>query len=93
MNNKKLKGVVIFFVIFSLVIFFNNTAFAGGSFSLKWGKDKVPENNQVKHKYKHKKKGDRLPMLRLMDIAQSISIVIILRVTSIKILKGDYIFT
>ncbi len=61
MNIKKLKGVAIFFLIFSLVIFFNSTAFAGGSFSFKWGKDKVPENNQVKHTYKHKKKGGPPP--------------------------------
>ena len=61
MNNKNLKGVVVFFAIFTLVIFFSSAVFAGGSFSFKWGKDKEPENNQVKHTYKHKKKGGPPP--------------------------------
>ena len=52
MNNKNLKDVAIFFVIVSLVIFFSSTVFAGGSFTFKWGKDKEPENTQVKHTYK-----------------------------------------
>lgn len=61
MNNNKLKRVTFFFAIFSVVIFFSSTVFGGGSFSVKWGKDKEPENNQVNHTYKHKKKGGPPP--------------------------------
>ena len=61
MNNKNIKGVVVFFAISTLIIFFSSAVFAGGSFSFKWGKDKEPENNQVKHTYKHKKRGGPPP--------------------------------
>ncbi len=61
MKIKKLKDVAIFFALFTLVIFSSSTVFAGGSFSFKRGKDKKPENNQVKHTYKHKKKGGPPP--------------------------------
>jgi hypothetical protein len=61
MSNKNLKGVTIFFAIFSLSVFFSSTVFAGGSFSIKWGNNKEPENNQVNNTYKHKKKGGPPP--------------------------------
>ena len=35
---------------FILVAFLNNSALAGGSFTIKWGKDQEPEQHQVKHK-------------------------------------------
>lgn len=57
MNNKNLKDVAIFFVIFSVVIFLNSTAFAGGSFTFKWGEDKESEQQQVKNKSKQKNGG------------------------------------
>ena len=57
MNNKNLKDMAIFFVIFSLVIFFNSAAFAGGSFTFKWGKDTETEQQQVKNESKQKKGG------------------------------------
>ena len=57
MNTNNLKGVAIFFVIFSLIIFFNNTAFAGGSFTFKWGKTTESEQQQVKNKSKQKRGG------------------------------------
>ena len=57
MKNKNLKGVVIFFAIFSLVTFFSSTVYAGGSFTFKWGKDKESEQQQVKNKSKQKKGG------------------------------------
>jgi len=57
MSINKLKDVTIFFVIFSLIIFFNSTAFAGGSFTFKWGKDTESEQQQVKNKPKQKKGG------------------------------------
>ena len=57
MNKLNFKGVVIFFAIFSLVIFFNSTVFAGGSFTFKLGKDTESEQHQVKNKSKQKKGG------------------------------------
>jgi hypothetical protein len=57
MRLKRFKGVAIIFVIFSLIIFFNNTAFAGGSFTFKWGQDTESEQQQVQSKSKQKKGG------------------------------------
>ena len=37
---------------FILVVFFNSSAIAGGSFTFKWGKDSEPKQHQVKHKQK-----------------------------------------
>ena len=61
MSNKNLKGVTIFFTIFSLAVFLSSTVLAGGSFSIKWGNNKEPENNQMNNTYKHKKKGGPPP--------------------------------
>jgi hypothetical protein len=47
-------------IVLAAVLFLfsmSTVCIAGGSFTFKWGKDKEPENNQVKHTYKHKKKG------------------------------------
>lgn len=57
MNSKNSKNAAIIFAVFCLVAFFSSTVFAGGSFSVKWGKDKQSENNQVNFTNKHKKKG------------------------------------
>jgi len=57
MTHKNLKDVTICFAIFSLVIFFSSLVFAGGSFSLKLGKETKSEQQQVENKYKQKKSG------------------------------------
>ena len=57
MNNNNLRGVRIFFAIFSLIIFFSSSVFAGSSFTFKWEKDSESEQQQVKSKSKHKKGG------------------------------------
>ena len=54
MNYRMLKTPVVILAVFSLVVFFSNTASAGGSFTIKWGKDQESEPQQVKPK---KKKG------------------------------------
>ena len=35
-----------------IVVFFNNSVLAGGSFTFKWGKDQEPEQHQMKQKQK-----------------------------------------
>ena len=57
MNKKNLKDVAIYFAIFSMVIFFSSTVFAGGSFTFKWVKDTKSEQQPVKKKSKQKKGG------------------------------------
>ena len=57
MNYRALKIVFIFLALFSFIIFFNNEVFAGGSFTIRWGKDREPEQHQVKHNHKQKKGG------------------------------------
>jgi hypothetical protein len=46
-------------IVLAAVLFLfsmSTVCIAGGSFTFKWGKDTEPENNQVRHTYKHKKK-------------------------------------
>ena len=57
MNSKNSNGASVIFIVICLVVFFSSTVLAGGSFSVKWGKDKQPENNRVNYTNKHKKKG------------------------------------
>jgi hypothetical protein len=44
-------------VVVSVVCFLSSNAFAGGSFSIKWGNDTDAEQQQVKNKSKKKKGG------------------------------------
>ena len=57
MNYGLSKIGFIFLAIFSFLVLFNSAALAGGSFTIKWGKDTEPEQHQVKNKQKHKKGG------------------------------------
>ena len=52
MNYCMLKRIFNLLLIFILVVFFNNSVLAGGSFKFKWGKDQEPEKHQVKQKQK-----------------------------------------
>jgi hypothetical protein len=54
MNCSALRFMINVFLTCILVVVFNSSAIAGGSFTFKWGKDSEPEQHQVKHK---KKKG------------------------------------
>ena len=57
MHHNSVKKLVIYFVISVFVGVMSTNGFAGGSFSVSWGKDSQPEQPQVKHKHKHKKSG------------------------------------
>ena len=57
MIDRNLKRVSMSMVIFTLVCFLSSDAFAGGSFSIKWGNDTGAEQQQVKNKSKQKKGG------------------------------------
>ena len=52
MNYSMLKLTFSLLIIFILVVFFNSSVLAGGSFTIKWGKDPEPEQHQVKQKQK-----------------------------------------
>ena len=54
MNYSMLRIMFKVLLTFILVVTFNSSAIAEGSFTFKWGKDQQPEQHQVKHK---KKKG------------------------------------
>ena len=54
MNYSMLRIILKSITILIVVSFFNSTAIAGGSFSIKWGKDSESEQHQVKQK---KRKG------------------------------------
>ena len=54
MNYSMLRLVLKLLLTLTLVVFFNSSAIAGGSFTFKWGKNTEPEQRQVKHS---KKKG------------------------------------
>ena len=49
MNYSMLKLMIKVLLSCILVVVFNSNANAGGSFTFKWGKDKEPEQHQVKH--------------------------------------------
>jgi hypothetical protein len=55
MNFTLTGKMLVFFVISFLIIGFSFNVYAGGSISIKWGKDPEPENTQVATK--HKKQG------------------------------------
>ena len=52
MNRRMLKLVFNLLLISILIVFFNTSVLAGGSFTFKWGKDTKPEQHHVKHKHK-----------------------------------------
>jgi len=52
MSYSMLKLIFNLLLTFIFVVFFNNSVFAGGSFTFKWGKDQEPQQHQVKHKQK-----------------------------------------
>ena len=52
MNYRMLKLILTMFFIFFLVVFFNDSVLAGGSFTFKWGQDTKSEQPQVKPKQK-----------------------------------------
>jgi hypothetical protein len=52
MNYSVLRLMTKSLLIFVLIVFFNNSAIAGGSFTVKWGKDTAPEQQSVKKKHK-----------------------------------------
>ena len=57
MIDKNLKHLRISVVVLSVVCFLSSNAYAGGGFSIKWGKDNNAEQQQVEHKSKKKKGG------------------------------------
>ena len=57
MIHKILRSLFIGTVVFSMVGFFTSSVLAGGSFSIKWGKDTETEQQQVQNKSKPKKGG------------------------------------
>ena len=57
MIHKDLKCVRMGMVLFCLFCFLTSNACAGGSFTFKWNNDTDAEQQQVKHKSKHKKGG------------------------------------
>ena len=57
MIHKRLRGVFIGMVVFSMVGFLTSSVFADGSFSFKWGKDTDTEQQQVENKSKSRKGG------------------------------------
>ena len=52
MKSKLLKSLFVCFIISIFVICFNSQVWAGGSFTIKWGKNTETENKHVKHKHK-----------------------------------------
>jgi hypothetical protein len=57
MIDRNLKHLRISAVVLSVVCFLSSNAFAGGSFSIKWGDDTKAEQQQVKNKSKKQKVG------------------------------------
>jgi hypothetical protein len=90
MNCSALRFMINVLLTCILVVVFNSSAIAGGSFTFKWGKDSEPEQHQVKHK---KKKVGLLPMHRPMVTGLNINTGIIPLKRFIMTLTGICTFT
>ena len=76
MNYSMLRIMLKVLLTFILVVFFNSSAIAGGSFTFKWGKDSEPKQHQVKHK--QKKGGPPAHAPRRMCLSFSLRIMTVL---------------